>query len=347
MNWQQDPKARKRVVCILRVLQQARKSLGASRLARDLEALGTDMSQRTVRYYLAMMDSAGLTRSCGKRGREITPAGEQELAKSFVAEKVGLVAAKVDELAYQMTFQLRRARGTIILNISTVPAGRMEEAAREMRAVFEAGLSMGRCLVLGGPGEMIGRFRVPDDSYAVGTVCSVTVNGVLLAAGVPTVSRFGGLLEVADGQPVRFTEMIYYEGSSLDPLEIFISGHMTRVREAARTGRGIIGASFREIPAVAVPRVRKLADRLAQAGLGGVLAVGKPSRPLLDVPVHEGRAGLIVVGGLNPLAAVEESGIPTRNKALTGMYEFEGLMPYTELGARLAARAPALAEGAQ
>ncbi len=134
MNWQQDPKARKRVVCILRVLQQARKSLGASRLARDLEALGTDMSQRTVRYYLAMMDSAGLTRSCGKRGREITPAGEQELAKSFVAEKVGLVAAKVDELAYQMTFQLRRARGTIILNISTVPAGRMEEAAREGRS---------------------------------------------------------------------------------------------------------------------------------------------------------------------------------------------------------------------
>jgi len=326
-----DVKAKKRVVAILRALHDAGRALGASRLARDLEAMGIDVSQRTVRYCLAMMDREGFTRSCGKKGREITPLGEQELANSFVAEKVGFIAARVDQLACQMTFQARRRTGTIILNISTVPAERIAEALGEMAAAFEAGLGMGRFAALGGPGERLGRFPVPPDRFAIGTVCSVTLNGILLAAGIPATSRFGGLLEVAEGQPARFTQMIHYDGSSLDPLEIFISGHMTSVREAARTGHGIIGASFREVPAVAVPRVRKICAKLERIGLGGLVTVGKPNRPLLEVPVPEGRAGLVVVGGLNPVAAVEEAGIETHNRALTGLFDFEKLVPFQEL----------------
>jgi len=326
-----DVKARKRVVAILRALHDAGRSLGASRLARDLETMGIDMSQRSVRYYLAMLDREGFTQGRGKRGREITPLGEQELASSSVADKVGLISSKVDELSYQMTFQPRRARGTIILNISTVPAGRIADAVREMRAVFDAGLGMGGLVAVGRPGEVLGRFRVPADRVAIGTVCSVTLNGILLSAGIPTVSRFGGLLEVDQGQPTRFTEMIYYDGSSLDPLEVFISGRMTSVRQAASTGHGVIGASFREIPAVAVPAVRKIAAKLDQLGLGGLITVGKPNRALLDIPVHEGRAGLVVMGGLNPLAAVQEAGIETSNKALTGLFEYERLVPYAQL----------------
>jgi hypothetical protein len=298
--------------------------------------MGIDMSQRTVRYYLAMMDQEGWTRSCGKKGREITPRGEEEVASSFVTEKVGLISARVDELTYQMTFQPRRRAGTIILNVSTVPAARIHDAVQEMLAVYEAGLGMGRYVALARPGDALARLRVPEGRYAVGTVCSVTINGLLLGEGVPTLSRFGGLLEVCDGEPVRFTEMIHYSGSSLDPLEIFISGRMTSVREAARTGRGIVGASFREVPAVAVPRVRQLQAKLERIGLGGIVAIGKPNRPLLEIPVGEGRAGLIVIGGLNPLAAVHEAGIETHNKALTGLVDFDDLMDYTELATRAA-----------
>ena len=328
-----DVRTKKRAVAILRALHNAGRSLGASRLARDLEAMGLDMSQRTVRYYLAMLDELGLTLSRGKKGREITPLGEQELANAFVAEKVGFISAKVDELAYQMAFKPRSAEGTIILNVSTVPADRIADALTEVMAVYDAGLGMGSCAALGRPGESLGRFRVPPDRYALGTVCSVTLNGVLLGAGIPTTSRFGGLLEMVGGEPKRFTEMICYDGSSLDPLEIFIRGHMTSVREIVRTGNGIIGASFREIPAVAVAPARKLVAKLESIGLGGVLAIGKPNRPLLEVPVPHGRAGLIVVGGLSPLSAVEEAGIPTHNRALTGLFEFSQLVPYEQLPA--------------
>lgn len=321
----------KRAVAILRALQNAGRPMGASRLARDLEAMGIDMSQRTVRYYLAMLDERGHTRSLGKKGRQITPQGEQELANAFVAEKVGFVAAKVDGLAYQMSFRLRSARGTIILNVSTVPVDRAVEASREIAATYEAGWAMGRYLSVGQPGGTLGRFRVPEDRVAIGTVCSLTINGVLLASGIPTESLFGGLLEIADGEAKRFTEVIRYDGTSLDPLEIFISGRMTSVGEVVRTGHGIIGASFREIPAVAVARARKVSAKLEQIGLGGVLIVGKPNRPLLEVPLPQGRAGLIVVGGLAPLAAAHEAGIPTENHAMTGLFEFTDLVPYQRL----------------
>jgi len=332
-----DTRTKKRAVAILRALRDAGRPLGASRLARDIEAMGIDMSQRTVRYYLAMLDGEGLTRSCGKKGREITPLGEEEVAHAFVAEKVGFISAKVDQLTCQMTFQPRRRTGTIILNLSTVPADRIREAAREITAVFDAGLGMGRHLAVARPGEAIGKFKTPADCFAIGTVCSVTINGLLLGEGIPTTSRFGGLLEISNGEPVRFTEMIEYSGSSLDPLEIFISGRMTTVREAARTGNGIVGAGFREVPAVAVPRIRRLQAKLERLGLAGIVAIGKPNRPLLEVPVPEGRAGLIVIGGLNPLAAVYESGIDTHNKALTGLVDFAELVEYTELRARVGA----------
>jgi repressor of nif and glnA expression len=65
--------------------------------------------------------------------------------------------------------------------------------------------------------------------------------------------------------------------------------------------------------------------------LGGILLIGKPSRPLLDVPVSEGMVGMIVAAGLNPLAAVEECGVPTANIAMNTLVEFDQLVPFWEL----------------
>jgi hypothetical protein len=59
--------------------------------------------------------------------------------------------------------------------------------------------------------------------------------------------------------------------------------------------------------------------------------VGKPNQPLLDIPVTQDRAGLIVVGGLSPISAVEESGVPTYNLAMSTLFEFRDLISYTDL----------------
>jgi repressor of nif and glnA expression len=324
-------KTQRRMVAILRVLSEAGAPLGSERIAEELRLSGIDLSERTVRNYLSEADRAGWTRNLGRRGRELTPDGVREVGSALVIDKVGFVAARVDELAYRMTFDLTSRRGEVIVNVSTLALQDLSPAIEAMNKVYAANLGMGRLVALGAPGTMLGDFRVPNGRFAIGTVCSVSINGVFLRASIATTSRFGGLLEIERGQPKRFTQIINYDGSSVDPLEVFIRGHMTSVARAAQTGSGAIGASFREVPVVALPDVRRLAALSERVGIGGVLAVGRPNQPLLGIPVAQGRAGLIVCGGLNPVAAVVEAGIATTSTAMKTLCDFASFVDYAAL----------------
>ncbi|MBN2373119.1 DUF128 domain-containing protein [bacterium] len=320
-----------RIVSILTILNEAGRPLGGTRIAQKLQDFGFELSQRTVRNYLMEMDQNGLTLNLGKKGRRITPKGEEELRSAFVINKVGFIASKIDALTCQMDFSLRKQKGRIILNISTMDKQYLYKANQQIQKVFRAGIGMGRFLVIGLPCARLGTLQIDESMAAIGTVCSVTINGILLSEGIPVTSRFGGLLEMANGAPFRFTEIIHYDGSSIDPLEIFIKGGMTDVLQVVSTGNGRIGASFREFPSVVLPKVEKIKKRLDKIGLGGILMIGKPGRPLLEIPVPEGRAGMIVSGGLNPMAAVEEAGITTDNKAMKTLFGFDQLIPYWEV----------------
>ena len=321
----------KKLVSILQILQESNKPLSSSVIALKIQELGYDLSERTIRYYLQIMDNDGFTENLGKKGRIITSKGIDELNSAFVFDKVGFIAAKIDTLSYQMNFSIQKESGTIILNLTTFHKQYLYSAFKEIESVFNAGLGMGRYVILGYPGSTIGNIKLDNDTVAIGTVCSVTLNGILLKNGITTASRFGGVLEISNGQPQRFTEIINYDGTSVDPLEIFIKGGMTSVKSAISEGSGKIGASFREFPSVALPRVEKIKERLEEIGLNGILIIGKPGRPLLDVPVSEGRVGMIVAGGMNPMAAVEESGIPTRNTAMKLLFDFSKMTLYTKV----------------
>ena len=328
----------KQKVAILRILRDAESSVGSATIAKEMQAYGFDFSDRTVRLYLQEMEQSGLVAEA-KRGRNggrtITPLGINEIKDALVMDRVGFTAAKVDTLAWQITYNLGSGSGRIVLNMTTVGESYLASAVNEMVPVFEAGLGMGDYVALARAGDRLGDFQVPPGKVGIGTVCSVTLNGVLLNARIPTVSRFGGVLEVHEGRPSRFTDVIYYDGTSLDPLEIFIKGGLTSVREAARIAHGRIGASFREVPTAALREVERIHRRLERAGLGGILMLGKPNQPLLEFPVHEGRTGMLVNGGLNPAAAIEEAGIPTTNFALCTLFEFERLIHYSELKAQV------------
>ncbi len=43
------------------------------------------------------------------------------------------------------------------------------------------------------------------------------------------------------------------------------------------------------------------------------------------------KAGMIIVGGLNPIAALEEAGVPTVSKAMSTLYKFSDLIEFKEL----------------
>lgn len=323
--------SQRKIAAILRILGEAGRPLGSTKIARDLRAAGFDLRQRMVRNYLEATDRAGLTVNLGRRGREITPRGQEELASAVVIDKVGFIDARADELAYRMSLNVSRASGTVIVNLSTVPAARLAEARAIVAEVIRAGLGMGSYGAEAPAGGDLSGWRVPEGQAALATVCSITLNGVLYAAGVPVSSRFGGLLEMRRREPVRFTHIIHYGGTTLDPLEIFIKARMTSVLEAARTGSGILGASFREVPASSLADTQRIVQQLARAGLVGLVIVGDPNRPLLDIPVGHGRAGLVVAAGLNALAAVQEAGIPTENQALARLCDFSRLKPLAEM----------------
>ena len=126
-----DILAQRKVVSILNILHDAGRPLGGTRLAQRLQEVGYDLSQRTVRYYLKRMDQVGLTQNMGKSGRQITPKGEEELKSSFVIEKVGFVASKIDTLTYQMSFSLRKIKGEIILNLSMIKRKDFQKGRQE------------------------------------------------------------------------------------------------------------------------------------------------------------------------------------------------------------------------
>jgi HTH-type transcriptional regulator, global nitrogen regulator NrpRI len=321
----------KTMMSILRVLdKQPERIVGAREISRQLKMHGVELMERTVRYHLKILDERGLTKVFGKEGRMITQKGKEELSQSLVSEKVGFIISKIETLSYLTDFDLDTQEGNIILNISYFPEEKLKEAVKIMKPVFLSSYVMSNKVVLKRGGEKIGDVTVPEGQVGFGTVCSVTINGIFLKNGIPVASKFGGVLQI-NSEPVRFTALIGYEGSSLDPLEIFIKSRMTDVTWAVKKHSGKILASFREIPIVSIEKAAQVRENLKEKGIGGILLMGNPNQPLLEMPVSMDKAGMIIVGGLNPIAALEEAGIPSISKAMSTLYKFSDLIGFKEL----------------
>lgn len=317
----------KTALTILKILDRHSDIIGSGEISKELKIHGIDLTERTVRYHLKLLDEMGMTKVFGKEGRKITGKGRDELKNSCVPERLGFVISKIEACSYQTTIDLGTLKGKVILNISYLPEDRLDESLHLMANVFRTSYVMSDRVVIARSGERIADMVVPQGRAAIGTVCSVTINGIFLKAGIPVASRFGGVLEINKGVPRRFLSLISYEGSSLDPLEVFIRSKMTDVAGAVNCGSGMILASYREIPVICLTQVKELANRMKEKGISGVLHIGEPNRPVFEVPVGIDKVGVVIVGGLNPLALLEESGISTDSKAMSTLFEFSEMTP--------------------
>lgn len=320
---------------ILKVLHRIGRPAGATQVEELLRGWGVELSERSIRLYLLELDQEGFTQLQSRRtGRVLTARGTAEVEKGAVLERMGFVAGQIDDLNYRMGFNLRAGAGTLVVN-TTLLAAREETAALDVvRPIFAARLTMGsRLLVLraGATYDVARAAVVPRGKIAMVTICSVSLNGILLKEGVPVTSRFGGLLEYRDRLPVRFVELLAYGGTTQDPMELFIRAKMTSVRQCESSGNGLVGASFREFPSVALPVVLKIRDQLRLLGLDGIVAIGVPNQPLYGIPVGEGRTGLVVLGGLNPAAAMVEAGGASESRSLAGLLEYRQFPEFRNL----------------
>jgi hypothetical protein len=314
------------LLSILKILSKENKIIGSKEISKKLKMHGINLSERTVRYHLKILDERGLTKVFGKEGRKITEKGRKELETASTVKKVGFIINKIESLSYLSDFDINSLKGRLILNITYIHESKIKKAFKVMENVFNSPYVMGhKVLILEKYTENI---LVPKDHVCIGTICSVTLNAILFKAGIPIISKFGGVLEIRDGQPYKFGALISYDGTSLDPLEIFIRGKMTDVIGAIKNGFGRILASFREIPVVCLDKVKEIYKIMQKKGFKGILMFGEPNQPLLDIPVGIDRVGIIVVGGLNPIAALEENNIQTDTSAISVLYDYNELLDF-------------------
>ena len=322
----------RKAISILKILSKSPQPLGAKLIARQLKEHGVELGERAVRYHLKLMDERGLTRSVERwDGREITPLGIEELSNALVTDKIGFVLEKIELLAFRTSFDVERRSGLVPVNISFFPKEKFTEALQAMEGAFKVGLCVSDLVAVATEGERLGEVLVPKDKVGLATVCSIIINGSLLKAGVPIDSRFGGVLQIRNNQPLRFVNLIYYSGSTLDPSEVFIRAKMTDVQGVVEKGEGKVLANFREIPAQCQSLVEKVTNQLKEVGLGGLLIMGNTSEVACGISVGLNRAGVVLLGGLTPVAAAEEAGIEVENHAMSTLLEYQDLVKFQNL----------------
>ncbi len=322
----------RKVLLILKILSESPAPLGARVIARQMKDSGLDLSERTVRYHLKFMDQKGMTKLvCRRDGRLITDHGKDELSNARVQDKVSLCSSRIDMLAFKTTFDLSKEQGMVPVNISFFPKDRFKDALDVMKPAFQSNMTVSDRIAVAESGEKLGDITVPDGKIGLATICSIVINGILLKNGVPIDSKFGGILQMKNGFPLRFVEIIHYTGSSLDPSEIFIRGKMTSVSKVVKKGEGKILANFREIPAVSMAQVTDLIEGIRETGLGGIMAVGGIGNPVCETIVGVNKAGMILIGGLNPVACAHEHGIDVDNMAMTTIMEFQDMQNISDL----------------
>ncbi len=315
---------------ILKIVSDAKEPIGSPEISEKLKEMGIKLTERTVRYHLKELDKQGLTQGKWKEGRMITSKGKEELYDSSVFDKVGLMSARIEKMAYKMDFDLYEKSGSVIMNVSLFNKKDFKNALKIMAPVFAKKLTTGNLVAVAKEEEEFAGITVPAGKVAFGTLCIINLNGILLKHSIPVESKFGGVLQIENNNLLRFTDMISYSGSTLDPHEIFLRSKMTSVRQAC-SGSGKILAGLREIPSVSASEAEAIIRKVESAGIGRALMLGKSGQDILGMPVKMERVGIVVPGGLNPIAAAEEAGFEIQSRALGALIDYKQLKSFSSL----------------
>ena len=175
---------RKRLA-IIKIIKDSEEPISSHDICQVLQSMDYDISERTVRFDLLALDREGHTEYLRKKGRRITPLGLQELAKARVYERIGFLTARIDQMTYRMNFDIESLRGTVLINLSLIKKAHFPQAAPLIKKVFAARLGMGTLMAVLEPGEQFETMVIPEGYLGIGTVCSITINGILLNHGIP------------------------------------------------------------------------------------------------------------------------------------------------------------------
>jgi repressor of nif and glnA expression len=320
-----DSMVQRKLIEILRILYENQEPIGARLIADKMNERGYPIGERGVRYHLRILDERGLTKRQGYDGRTITQSGTKELENALVGDRMGFIITRIEKLIYETTFDLKTKQGNVIINTSIVDKKDLDRTLEIMQYVINAGYSFSPYIKIMEEGTSFSDLNIPQGKIGIATMCSITIDGILLKSGIPVTPKYGGLLDVKNRNPTGFEDIIVYNGTSIDPMKIFISKKMTRVLEAVETGSGKLLVNLREIPASSVIEAGNILRSAMSMGIADVTQVGESGKSVLNAPVDPGKVGVVVYAGTNIMAAVEESGINVENYPISTIMDFKEL----------------------
>lgn len=227
----------------------------------------------------------------------------------------------IDDYAIRVTFDPLEGTGDVVYNLSLVKNEDLEFVIAVLKDASKAGVSVSGLVRFYRSGEKVAEFVVPKGCTGVCTLCSITFDGLLIRRGIPVNPIGGGVVEIENRVPIRFTHMIQYEHTTIDPLQVLISQKTTSVTNVMRQGSGNLLANIREFHMEAESLVGLVLDDLSSSCYSGILEVGVPNVPLLGVPVSPEFIGIAAVGGTNPFAAIREGGRWVQIQTMKGMMD--------------------------
>lgn len=307
-------KTERKCIEILRILKDHEEPLGAKRLSEIMAERGFVLSDRAVQYYLRYLDDAGFTRKIGNQGRLLTEKGLSETDQALVDDRIGFIISKLERLAFRSTFNPATGTGDVAYNLSTIP----EERADEVIAAFDQVIAA-ECGFFNAYRVIDRHPKVPPGHVGFITVCSITMDGVFQRQGIPVKVAYGGTMAVQEKKATEFTTLIGYRGTTIDPLQLFISSGLTRIHPLVMTGTGIALVNIRQVPLPAEDQVRDLIRGMRSNGF--VLPV-EMGQTILNVPPDPHRISIASYSGMNLIGNCVELGIPIRTEIGAGNIQF-------------------------
>jgi repressor of nif and glnA expression len=210
---------------------------------------------------------------------------------------------------HQVSFDPVKMKGKVITNTSLVEKQYLNETLAVFYDIIQSGLSVSPLIMLG---EEKGLIKIK-------TACSLTTCGVLLKSGIPVRPKGGGLIEVIEREPTRFTDMLMYWATTIDPIDVLTSQELTDITGMMRTGNGRILGNLQEAPMLARDKIEEVLDHLTAADFTGVLELAEPNMNVLGVSVERDHVGIALVGGTNLIAAAHECGIDIKHESISGL----------------------------
>lgn len=226
--------------------------------------------------------------------------------------KIPFLLSSSWNLIQQVNFDVEKRKGDIIANVSYLSKDDLDSSLEIMEETYNKN-----------PKYINPYYKLldhPTDESEVGiaTICSLSIDGLLINNGIMSTPKYGGLLELTE--PPLFIDLISYNGTTVDPHKVFLSKKMTSI--TGNIGPNKILASVKEIPYIARDYAVHLLDRLNNIGFS-IYKIGKPREVTYNAKVDNYNFGIVAGGGLNTIGAIKEKGIDIEVKAIETLMPFE------------------------